>query len=48
MFAGVDRTLVLLTGAGMRLAGDGQPLELRTPFEPVVFSGDWNSVMQPR
>jgi len=42
IFGGVDRTLVLLAGAGMRLAGDGQPLELRTPFEPVVFSGDRN------
>ena len=41
-FAGVDRTLVLLTGAGMLLTGDGEPLELRMPFEPVVFSGDRN------
>ena len=39
-FAGVDRTLVLLAGAGMRLTGDGEPLELRTRFEPVDFSGD--------
>jgi len=39
-FAGVDRTLVLLAGAGMRLTGDGEPQELRTPFEPVGFSGD--------
>jgi environmental stress-induced protein Ves len=39
-FAGIDRTLVLLAGAGMRLTGDGEPLELRTPFEPVSFSGD--------
>ena len=39
-FAGVDRTLVLLAGAGMRLTGDGEPLELRMPFEPVDFSGD--------
>ena len=39
-FAGVDRTLVLLAGAGMRLTGEGEPLELRTPFEPVGFSGD--------
>jgi uncharacterized protein len=41
-FAGVDRTLVLLTGGGMRLTGDGEPLELRTPFEPITFSGDRN------
>ena len=39
-FAGVDRTLVLLTGAGMKLAGGGEPMELRTPFEPLSFSGD--------
>jgi environmental stress-induced protein Ves len=39
-FAGVDRTLVLLAGAGVRLTGDGEPLELRTTFEPVSFSGD--------
>ena len=31
-FAGIDRTLVLLAGAGMRLTGDGEPLELRTPL----------------
>ena len=40
LFAGVDRTLVLLSGAGMRLTGDGEPLELRAAFEPVNFSGD--------
>jgi uncharacterized protein len=39
-FAGIDRTLVLLTGDGMRLTGDGEPMELRTPFEPIEFSGD--------
>ena len=39
-FSGVDRTLVLLAGAGMRLTGNGEPLELRTPFEPVRISGD--------
>ncbi len=39
-FAGVDRTLVLLAGGGMRLTGDGEPLELRATFEPVSFSGD--------
>jgi hypothetical protein len=39
-FSGIDRTLVLLAGAGMRLTGDGEPLELRTTFEPVGFSGD--------
>ena len=40
LFAGVDRTLVLLSGSGMRLTGDGEPLEIRTAFEPVSFSGD--------
>lgn len=39
-FAGVDRTLVLLSGAGMSLHGEGESLELRTPYEPVRFSGD--------
>lgn len=39
-FPGVDRTLVLLAGAGMRLTGDGEPLELHTLFEPVAFSGE--------
>ena len=39
-FPDVDRTLVLLEGMGMRLSGDGEPLELRAPFEPIGFSGD--------
>jgi environmental stress-induced protein Ves len=39
-FPGVDRTIVLITGAGMRLDGDGHAAELRTPFEPYAFSGD--------
>jgi uncharacterized protein len=39
-FAGVDRTLVLLAGQGMRLCGESEPIELRTPFEPIQFSGD--------
>jgi environmental stress-induced protein Ves len=38
-FPGIDRTLVLLAGRGMRLAGGGDPLELRAPFEPVTFAG---------
>ncbi len=38
--AGVDRTLVLLAGGGVRLEGEGEPLELRAVFEPVTFSGD--------
>ena len=39
-FPGVDRTLVLLAGRGMRLAGAGDPLELLAPFEPVTFAGE--------
>jgi environmental stress-induced protein Ves len=39
-FPGVDRTIVLIAGAGMRLDGDGHAAELRTPFEPYAFSGD--------
>ena len=39
-FPGIDRTIVLLEGAGMRLTGDGCNDELRTPFAPYSFSGD--------
>lgn len=39
-FPGVDRTLVLLDGNGMRLTGGAGPLEVRTPFEPVRFAGE--------
>jgi uncharacterized protein len=39
-FPGVDRVLVLVSGAGMRLAGDTLSAELRAPFEPYLFSGD--------
>ncbi len=39
-FGGVDRSLVLLSGAGMRLTGAGEPIELRAPYEPIHFSGD--------
>ncbi|MEO8346305.1 MAG: HutD family protein [Betaproteobacteria bacterium] len=39
-FAGIDRTLVLLAGAGFTLTGEGEPLEMRATFEPVRFSGD--------
>jgi environmental stress-induced protein Ves len=39
-FPGVDRTIMLLEGAGMRLAGDGRDVELRMPLEPFRFSGD--------
>lgn len=39
-FPGIDRTLVLLAGRGMRLEGSGTPLELHAPFEPVTFAGE--------
>jgi uncharacterized protein len=39
-FPGIDRTLLLLRGAGMRLAGEGEPLEIRALHEPVAFAGD--------
>ena len=39
-FPGVDRTLVLLQGAGLVLTGVGEPLEVRAHYEPVNFSGD--------
>jgi environmental stress-induced protein Ves len=38
--AGVDRTLVLLSGAGLRLTGTSRAAELRAPYEPYAFSGD--------
>jgi len=40
VFDGIDRTLVLLRGAGVRLTAEGASLEIRAPFEPVTFSGD--------
>ena len=39
-FPGVERTLVLLAGRGMRLVGAGDPMDLMTPFEPVTFAGE--------
>jgi uncharacterized protein len=39
-FSGVDRTLVLLAGNGVRLEGTGDPLDLRAPYEPVTFTGE--------
>lgn len=41
VFDGIDRTLVLLRGAGMRLTKAGaSTLEIRAPFEPVAFPGE--------
>ena len=39
-FPGIERTIVLLEGAGMRLHGGVRATELTTPFEPHTFSGD--------
>ncbi len=39
-FPGIDRTLVLLSGDGIRLTGAGDPMELQTPYEPVTFAGE--------
>jgi uncharacterized protein len=39
-FPGVDRTLVLLQGAGLVLTGVGEALEVRAHYEPVSFAGD--------
>lgn len=40
LFPGVERTIVLLDGAGMRLTGGQCDVELRTRFAPYRFSGD--------
>ena len=39
-FPGVDRTIVLLEGAGMRLDSATWHAEMATPFEPVHFPGE--------
>ena len=39
-FPGIDRTIVLLEGAGMRLSGGALDAELTTAFVPHAFSGD--------
>ncbi len=40
-FPGVDRIIVLLTGAGMILhINEGSVLPLTTPFQPLPFRGD--------
>ncbi len=40
VFAGVDRTIMLLEGDGMRLKGEGVNWLLDTQHEPFAFSGD--------
>jgi environmental stress-induced protein Ves len=39
-FPGVDRTLVLLRGAGITLAGEGEPVAVTARYDPVTFAGD--------
>ncbi len=39
-FPGIDRILVLLSGSGIRLTGDGHEVDLRGGLEPYAFSGD--------
>ena len=39
-FPGIDRTIVLLEGAGMRFRGGARDVELSTPFEPHSFAGE--------
>ena len=39
-FCGIDRTIVLLEGAGMRLNGNRCTTELTTPFVPHAFRGE--------
>ena len=40
IYPGVDRTLVLLAGNGMRLRGAGDPMDVHVPFEPITFAGE--------
>lgn len=39
-FAGIDRTIVVIAGAGMRLHGNGHAVVLQALYEPYTFSGD--------
>jgi environmental stress-induced protein Ves len=39
-FAGIDRTIVVIAGAGMRLLGTGHTVILQARYEPYTFSGD--------
>ena len=42
-FEGYDRHIMMLSGAGMSLdCGVHGRIELRAPFEPHAFSGDWD------
>jgi len=39
-FAGVERTIVVIAGDGIRLDGDGHAAVLSNLYEPYTFSGD--------
>src|SRR5437763_703957 len=39
-FPGIDRTIVMIAGAGVRLQGAGHDISLQTPYKPYSFSGD--------
>jgi len=39
-FHGIDRTITLIEGAGMRLSAGDWNVVLRTPFEPYAFDGE--------
>ena len=39
-FAGIDRTITLIKGAGMRLSGGARDIVMRTLFEPYSFDGE--------
>jgi environmental stress-induced protein Ves len=42
-FPGIDRTIMLIEGAGMTLTSrDGTPLHLDRPFRPQDFPGEWS------
>lgn len=40
-FPGIDRTIVLLAGAGMRLASADWHADMNIAYEPVSFPGEW-------
>jgi environmental stress-induced protein Ves len=39
-FPGIERTIALIAGGGMRLAIGGRDVEIRAPFEPYTFDGE--------
>jgi environmental stress-induced protein Ves len=39
-FPGIDRSITLIEGGGMRLTGGDRDIVMRTPFEPYAFGGE--------